>query len=52
MEYRDYPFLKIGNIEKFDFAPIVLDLVWNNLEDIGAQKRLQDENGDVDLFGV
>lgn len=52
MEYRDYPFLRIGNIEKFDFAPIVMDSVWNNLEDVSAQKKLQDDNGDVDLFGV
>jgi len=52
IEYRDYPFLKIGSIEKFDFAPIVPDLVWNNLEDVGTQKRLQDENGDVDLFVI
>ncbi len=52
VEYKDYPFLKIGNIEKFDFAPIVPDNVWNNLEEIGMQKKLTDENGNVDLFGV
>ncbi|HEY5463232.1 MAG TPA: DUF4062 domain-containing protein [Hanamia sp.] len=52
MEYRDYPFLKIGNIEKFDFAPIVPDSVWNNLEDIGTQKRLKDDKGNVYLFEV
>lgn len=52
LEYKDYPFLKIGNIEKFDFAPIVPDNVWNNLEEIGAQKKLADENGNVDLFGI
>jgi Domain of unknown function (DUF4062) len=52
LEYKDYPFLKIGNIEKFDFAPIVPDNVWTNLEEIGAQKKLTDENGNVDLFGI
>ena len=51
LEYKDYPFLKIGEIEKFDFAPIVPDNVWTNLEEIGAQKKLTDENGNVDLFG-
>lgn len=52
LEYKDYPFLKIGDIEKFDFAPIVPDNVWTNLEEIGAQKKLTDENGNVDLFGI
>lgn len=52
LEHQDYPFLKIGNIEKFDFAPIVPDDVWNNLEDIGMQKKLSDSNGKVDLFGI
>lgn len=52
LEYKEYPFLKIGDIEKFDFAPIVPDNIWNNLEEIGAQKKLTDENGNVDLFGI
>lgn len=51
-EYRDYPFLKLEKIEKFDFAPIVPDTVWNSLEVIGAQKKLKDVDGDVDLFGL
>lgn len=51
-EYKDYPFLKIGNIERFDFAPVVPDSAWNNLEDPSAQKRLEDENGNVDLFTI
>lgn len=51
-QYNDYPFLKIGDIEKFDFAPIVPDNVWNTLEDPNAQKKLKDENGNVDLFGI
>ncbi|MCR9063831.1 MAG: DUF4062 domain-containing protein [Cytophagales bacterium] len=51
-EYRDYPFLKLEIIEKFDFAPIVPDSVWNSLEAIGAQKKLKDVDGDVDLFGI
>ena len=46
----DYPFLKLGEIEKFDFAPIVPDTVWNSLEAIGAQKKMKDEDGNVDLF--
>jgi len=51
-EYKDYPFLKLKKIEKFDFAPIVPDSVWNNLEAIGAQKKLTDADGNVDLFGI
>jgi len=52
MEYQDYPFLKIGNIEAFDFAPIVPDSVWSNLEDPFLQKKLTDKDGNVDLFGI
>lgn len=51
-EYKDYPFIKIEKIEKFNFAPIVPDSVWINLEAIGTQKKLTDENGNVDLFGI
>ncbi len=51
-EYKDYPFIKLDKIEKFDFAPVVPDSVWTNLEANGAQKKLSDENGNVDLFGV
>ena len=50
-EYKDYPYLSIGEIEKFDFAPIVPDNTWVNLEEQGGQKKLIDENGNVDLFG-
>lgn len=49
-EYREYPFIKIENIESFDFAPIVPDNVWNNLEQINSQKKLKDKSGNVDLF--
>jgi len=52
IEYRDYPFLKIGNIEKFDFAPIVPDNIWNNLENLVEQKKLNDETGNVELFEI
>lgn len=52
VEYKEYPFIKLEQIEKFDFAPIVPDSVWSNLEAIGAQKRLTDEDGNVDLFGI
>nr|WP_288812831.1 DUF4062 domain-containing protein [uncultured Sphingobacterium sp.] len=52
LEFRDYPFLKIGEIEKFDFQPIVPDNLWSNLEDPNAQKKLNDDNGDVELFGL
>ena len=51
-EYKEYPFLKIENIEKFDFAPIVPDSVWNNLEQVSTQKKLKDNSGNVDLFGI
>ncbi|MBP8115583.1 MAG: DUF4062 domain-containing protein [Chitinophagaceae bacterium] len=51
-EYRDYPFLRLEKIEKFDFAPIVPDSIWNNLESIGIQKKLMDENSNIDLFGI
>ncbi|AGY53015.1 hypothetical protein BRDCF_p388 [Bacteroidales bacterium CF] len=51
-EYNDYPFLKLEQIEKFDFAPIVPDSVWNSLEAISAQKKLTDDGGNVELFGL
>jgi hypothetical protein len=51
-ENKDYPFIKLDKIEKFNFAPIVPDTVWNSLEAIGAQKKLKDVDGDVDLFGL
>lgn len=51
-ENKDYPFIKLDKIEKFDFAPIVPDIVWNTLEAIGAQRKLKDVDGDVDLFGL
>lgn len=51
-EYKDYPFIKLEQIEEFDFTPVVPDFVWNSLEPIGMQKKLRDEDGDVDLFGL
>jgi hypothetical protein len=51
-EFRDYPFLTIGQIEKFDFAPIVPDNIWVNLEEQGTFARLTDDNGDIGLFGL
>ena len=51
-EFKDYPFIKLKQIEKFDFAPIVPDIVWSSLEPIGMQKKLIDESGNVDLFGI
>ena len=51
-EYKDYPFIKLEQIEKFDFATIIPDTVWNSLETIGTQKKLTDEDGNVDLFGL
>jgi hypothetical protein len=51
-EYREYPFLKIGQIEKFDFAPIVPDDSWVNLEAQGADKKLIDKEGNIGLFGL
>lgn len=51
-EYKDYPYLVIGQIEKFDFAPIVPENTWLNLEPQGGRKKLNDASGNVDLFGL
>jgi len=51
-EYKGYQFLKMRDIEKFDFAPVVPDNIWSNLEDIGLQNKLKDGNGNVDLFVI
>lgn len=51
-EYDDYKFLEIGNIEKFDIAPIVPDESWRNLESQSAKRKLKDSLGNVDLFSV
>ncbi|MCM4162769.1 MULTISPECIES: DUF4062 domain-containing protein [unclassified Arenibacter] len=51
-EYRDYPYLKIGRIEKFDFAPIVPDMTWVKLESAASEKKLKDNLGNVDLFDI
>ena len=51
-EFGDYPFLKIGEIEKFDFAPIVVDDSWINLEDPDGKKKLTDNSGNIGLLGV
>ena len=50
-EFGDYPFLTIGQIEKFDFAPIVVDDSWINLEDSEGKKKLIDNSGNIGLFG-
>jgi len=49
-EYKDYPYLKIGHIEKFDFAPIVPDDSWLSLVSEEGAKKLTDNSGNVDLF--
>jgi hypothetical protein len=49
-EYGDYKFLKIGQIESFDFAPTVPDYAWRKLEAQGAKRKLKDSDGNVDLF--
>ncbi len=51
-EFNDYPFIKLKQIEKFNFSPIVPDTSWSNLEAIGMQKKLKDEDGNVDLFDI
>lgn len=51
-DQQDYKFLKLGSIEKFDFAPIVADNVWINLEALEGRKKLTDTTGNVDLFGL
>jgi len=50
LEFCDYPFLSMGHIEKFDFAPIVPDDIWISLEEQGGAKKLIDEKGKIDLF--
>ncbi|MCE7864292.1 MAG: DUF4062 domain-containing protein [Bacteroidetes bacterium CHB5] len=52
VEYNDYPFIRLGQIEKFDFAPIVPDNTWVSLEEQGGKKKLFDKEGDIDLFGL
>jgi hypothetical protein len=49
---RDYSFLTIGQIEKFDFIPTVPDDIWTNLEDSEGKKTLIDNNGNIGLFGL
>jgi hypothetical protein len=51
-QYGDYPFLTIGQIEKFNFAPVVPDDIWVNLEGQGDAKKLIDNNGSIGLFGL
>jgi len=51
-EYSDYPYIKLKSIEKFEFAPIVPDSIWSNLETIGKLRKLKDEKGNVDLFEI
>ncbi len=51
-EYNDYQFIRLGQIEKFDFAPVVPDSTWVNLEEQGGQKKLIDKDGDIPLFGL
>jgi hypothetical protein len=49
-ECGDYRFLVIGQIEKFDFEPIVSDNIWINLEAHGIEKKLHDKDN-IGLFG-
>lgn len=49
-DIKDYPFIKLKSIEKFDFAPIIPDDTWSNLEDPRALQRLSDTNGEINLF--
>jgi hypothetical protein len=51
-EHDDYRFLTIGDIEKFDFAPIVPDKIWANMESQESLQKLNDDNGDIGLFGL
>lgn len=51
-EYKDYPFIKFGDVEKFDFAPIVPDTVWNSLEAVSSKNKLTDKGGNVNIFGI
>jgi hypothetical protein len=49
-ESYDYHFLTIGDIEKFDFNPIIPDNLWANLEELGNLAKLHNENADIGLF--
>jgi len=51
-EYTDYKYLKIGQIEKFHFAPTVPDKIWQKMEAQGEKRKLNDSDGNVDLFGL
>jgi len=51
-EFEDYKFLKIGNIESFQFSPIVPDDIWLHLEDAFSRKKMEDKDGNVDLFEI
>lgn len=51
-EMNDYKFLTLGSIEAFDFAPIVPDNIWVNLEAQDGLKKMTDDSGNVDLFEI
>jgi hypothetical protein len=49
-KFEEYRFLTIGEIEKIDFAPVVPDDIWVNLESDETKKKLID-NDKIGLFG-
>lgn len=51
-QIRNYSLLTIGQIEKFEFAPIVPDDIWINLESDEAREKLNDRSDNVGLFGT
>lgn len=51
-EFEDYKFMKIGNIESFQFSPIIPDDIWLHLEDEFSRKKMEDNDGNVDLFKI
>jgi hypothetical protein len=51
-EYSEYKFLTIGEIEKFEFAPIIPDNIWKKSEEKNNLDKLCDSNEDIGLFEI
>jgi len=51
-EYSDYKYITIGEIEKFEFAPIISDNIWKNSEGKDNLDKLYDSNEDIGLLDI
>ena len=49
-EYSDYKYITIGEIEKFEFAPIIPDNIWKNSEGRDNLDKLCDSDEIIGLF--